>query len=129
MENIEIVRGTTNTFRISITDKAGKPYIPLSGDRLVFGVKKNRADTTLLIVKSAPVDQEGRAQGSVIASDISFAHSRDLTNESVQSITDHLDNRAGKTPLTITFHPSVVLRHHDNQKQAIEQKNWKIKQA
>ena len=62
MEKIEIVRGTTNTFRISITDAAGKPYIPVAGDRVVFGVKKNRADETLLITKTAQVSQDGRAQ-------------------------------------------------------------------
>lgn len=59
---IEIVRGTTNTFRISLADSCNNPYVPFPGDKLVFGVKKQPSDTNLLIVKTAEIAQEGWAQ-------------------------------------------------------------------
>lgn len=48
---IEIVRGTTNTFHITVTDASGGLYTPKSGDVLVFGIKKDPKKETELLVK------------------------------------------------------------------------------
>lgn len=40
-QRIEIVRGTTNTFEISIVDSSGGAYDLASNERVVFGIKRN----------------------------------------------------------------------------------------
>lgn len=50
---IEIVRGTTNTLEINVTDANGVAYTTAAGEKIVFGVKKKPGDTELLIVKTA----------------------------------------------------------------------------
>ena len=61
-QRIEIVRGTTNTFEITITDSSGAAYNLGSNEKVVFGVKEKPTDDALLIVKSAEIIGEGRFQ-------------------------------------------------------------------
>lgn len=58
-QKIEIVRGTTNPFQISVTDAAGNSYVPESGEKLVFGVKRKPTDTVLVFAKVGEVIGEG----------------------------------------------------------------------
>jgi hypothetical protein len=48
---IKMVRGTSRTFRISVTDAEGRPYNMLDGEKLIFGVKKQTTDDELLVCK------------------------------------------------------------------------------
>lgn len=50
--DVEIVRGTTNTFEITVTNANGEPYILGSGEKLLFGVKKNHTDGRYIFVKT-----------------------------------------------------------------------------
>ena len=61
MNTIEIIRGTTNNFRIRITDSTGAPYVPAVTDRAIFGIKKNRNDQKLIITKTTKVSEDGTA--------------------------------------------------------------------
>ena len=58
---LEIVRGTTNTFEVGVTDAAGLPYNLGPGEKIIFGVKKNPdvKEEPLLIVKTAEILYEG----------------------------------------------------------------------
>lgn len=58
-QRIEIVRGTTNTFEITIVDSVGGPYNLGSNERVVFGVKAKATDEELLISKTAEIVGEG----------------------------------------------------------------------
>mgnify|MGYP002515664526 CR=1 FL=1 len=49
---LEIVRGTTNTFEILVRDEdTGNPYILKSDQALVFGLKRNELDEERPLVK------------------------------------------------------------------------------
>lgn len=50
-KDIRMVRGTSRTFSVSVTDANGNPYTLQSGEKLIFGVKKQAADEELLICK------------------------------------------------------------------------------
>lgn len=60
----------------------------------------------------------------VIGESISFAQSKLLTTESVQSIIDHLADLTGKTAQTVTFHSNVLVTA-EQRAQALA-KNWNI---
>ena len=49
-----------------------------------------------------------------------------LTNESVQSIIDHLKDLTGATTQTLTFHTDVGAKLTDEQKASITAKNWTL---
>lgn len=52
MEKMEIVRGTTNSFALAVTDKAtGNPYTLETGQVLVFGLKLGKTDEERMLVK------------------------------------------------------------------------------
>lgn len=50
--DVEIIRGTTNTFEITVTDDLGELYKLSAQEKLLFGVKKNHTDSDYIIVKS-----------------------------------------------------------------------------
>lgn len=61
-----------------------------------------------------------------IGTNISFADSPLLTNESVQSVIDHLADLTGKTRQTLTLNAQVYVS--DTQKAEIENLNWSLVQ-
>ena len=61
-----------------------------------------------------------------IGKNISFQFNPLLTNESVQSIIDHLKDLTGATTQTLTFHATVGANLTDTQKAAISAKNWTL---
>lgn len=58
-QKIKIVRGTTNDFEISIVDSEGGAYTVTSGERIVFGIKKNLTDPEPIFEKVAEVNAPG----------------------------------------------------------------------
>lgn len=48
---LEIVRGTTNSFGITVLDEDGNNYSVEDGDVLVFGLKRNERDEERVLVK------------------------------------------------------------------------------
>lgn len=50
--DVEIVRGTTNVFEITIKDAYGNPYNLAEGEQLLFGMKKTYADREYVFVKT-----------------------------------------------------------------------------
>ena len=65
-------------------------------------------------------------EGSVIAAAISFAQCSSLSNDSVQSIINALQDRTGLSALTVTFHTDVKSRMTEEQISQIATKNWNI---
>lgn len=59
---IKVIRGTTKTLRVRITDAAGAPYILQDGDIVRFGVKRSADSSKYLIEKEVT----GAADGAVI---------------------------------------------------------------
>lgn len=50
-QNLEIVRGTSNTFGLTITDGDGNPYTLSENDSLVFGLKRRERDEQRVLIK------------------------------------------------------------------------------
>ena len=59
VQPIEMIRGTTNVFHITITDADGFPYPLKDGEKLHFGVKQNPKDKDLLISKIVTSGTDG----------------------------------------------------------------------
>lgn len=59
VQKVEIVRGTSNTLSIAVTDANGNPYTIVNGETVIFGVKKKVTDEELLIKKAAFVEDSG----------------------------------------------------------------------
>lgn len=57
--DIEIVRGTTNTFDITVTDAFGQLYTLSANETLLFGVKRTPEDIDYIFVKSVKVGDNG----------------------------------------------------------------------
>ncbi|MBC8585554.1 hypothetical protein [Youxingia wuxianensis] len=49
---MELTRGDTGRFTVSVQNQDGSPYSPASGDVMVFSVKKSVTDTEYLIHKT-----------------------------------------------------------------------------
>ena len=62
----------------------------------------------------------------VIQSGIGFSGSPKLTNESVQSIIDHLADLTGQASKKITFHANTKAAMSQAQKDTIAAKNWEL---
>ena len=69
--------------------------------------------------------EEIRFEG-VIGKNLRLQWSSKLSNESVQSIIDHLKDLTGATAQTLTFHATVGANLTDTQKAAISAKNWTL---
>lgn len=50
-KEIKMVRGTSRTFEISVTDADGNPYTLQEGEKIIFGVKKQTTDEELVLCK------------------------------------------------------------------------------
>lgn len=57
--DIKVVRGTTNSFQITVTDAEGNLYNLQEGERLLFGVKKSHDDEEYIFVKSVGSCENG----------------------------------------------------------------------
>ena len=66
---IEIVRGSSKTLAVTVTDADNALYTLASGEVLVFGVKKKPDDDTLLIKKTATSGKNGVYNFSIAPSD------------------------------------------------------------
>lgn len=51
VEEMSIVRGTTNFFSVTVTDEDGNEYTPEESQVLVFGLKRNKLDENRVLVK------------------------------------------------------------------------------
>lgn len=56
---LEVIRGTTKTFSVNITDANGDPYSLASGDVVRFGVKQESGDEAYLIEKEVTEGEGG----------------------------------------------------------------------
>lgn len=52
-QNIEIVRGTTNTIEVNVLDADGVAYTVVAGEKIIFGLKKKATDRDCILVKEA----------------------------------------------------------------------------
>lgn len=57
--DVEIVRGTTNTFEITVTNAFGELYELGTNEKLLFGVKRNHDDTEYIFVKTVKIGNNG----------------------------------------------------------------------
>ena len=53
LNKIEIVRGTTNTFELTVIDADGNAYAMAQTEKIIFGVKRKATDTERVITKTA----------------------------------------------------------------------------
>lgn len=58
-QDVEMVRGSTHTFAIAVTDADDEPYTLKSGETLIFGVKKDPRDQDNLIQKTVTAGENG----------------------------------------------------------------------
>lgn len=58
-QRIEIVRGTTKTFAITVTDSNNDLYTLEDGETVVFGVKRRPEDESPVILKTATSGTDG----------------------------------------------------------------------
>lgn len=59
LNKIEIIRGTTNTFDLSVFDASGNVYTMEEYEKIIFGVKRKTSDTDLVIMKLAKMTNPG----------------------------------------------------------------------
>ena len=57
--DVEIIRGTTNTFDITVTNAFGELYELGASEQLLFGVKRNYDDKEYIFVKSVRIGSNG----------------------------------------------------------------------
>lgn len=57
-QDLSVIRGTTNTFNISVSNSEGEPYILHTGEKLLFGVKLNPDDENYAILKTLTSENE-----------------------------------------------------------------------
>lgn len=67
--DVSIIRGTTNTFNITVTDSNGDLYTIESGEKLLFGVKKKHTDEEYLIIKTITIADNGVYEVDIDPSD------------------------------------------------------------
>lgn len=58
-QRIEIVRGTTNTFAITVTDANNDLYTLADGEVIKFGIKRKKEDADPIFVKTAITGENG----------------------------------------------------------------------
>lgn len=69
-QKITIVRGTTNSFAIAITDEEGEAYELESGEVLRFGVKKTPNDAQYILTKEfSTADENDEYPFSIVPDD------------------------------------------------------------
>ena len=58
-QDIEIIRGTSNTFEVEVTDANGEPYTLASGESIIFGVKKRATHMDYVLKKVVTESTDG----------------------------------------------------------------------
>lgn len=58
-KKIEMIRGTTKVFNISITNGDGTLYVLAEGEEILFGVKQKVEDESTVILKSVTTGTDG----------------------------------------------------------------------
>ena len=58
-DRLDIIRGTSNTFKILVVDEDGDPYTLASGEVLVFGIKHRPYIEDAAVVKTATNGTDG----------------------------------------------------------------------
>ena len=58
INKIEIVRGTTNPFSITVHDESGAIYALGSDEKIVFGVKRDPNDADFVVLKTAEFEAD-----------------------------------------------------------------------
>lgn len=66
---IEVVRGTSNTFPITVTDADSIPYMLADGEKLLFGVKKEPSDEEYIILKTITSATDGEYVAELMPND------------------------------------------------------------
>ena len=66
---IEIVRGTSNTFNITILDADGQIHTVVTGEKVIFGVKRKPADTTFIFTRVGVKDSDGTFNVKIVPGD------------------------------------------------------------
>lgn len=72
-QKLEVVRGSTVTLAIHVTDVAGNDYVLQSGEKIIFGVKKKPTDEVILFTKTSTI-----IEGDVYKIEIEPADTIDL---------------------------------------------------
>ena len=92
--------------------------------KLIFNDSGTQDTSTLF--HGGMIDLEEIRIEGVIGRNFRPQWSLNLSNESVQSIIDHLKDLTGETERTLTFHKDVGARMTQEQKDAITAKNWTL---
>ena len=89
-QTIEIVRGTTNTLKIEVTDADGNAYNLEDGEKILFGVKKDAKDEALVIRKTVTQLYDGYCTIDLAPADtIGLEYGRYVYDVGLQSGNDY----------------------------------------
>lgn len=58
-KNLEIIRGTSNRFDITISDIKDNMYVLSAGEKILFGVKRKPTDTECVFLKTVTTGTDG----------------------------------------------------------------------
>lgn len=110
--NIELRCALSNSMFATCTNLKTIPYLGFFGVTNATGMFSGCAN-----LENITIDGE-------IGVAIGFAGSPKLTDESIQSIIDHLADLTGQTSLAVGFHSTVLANLTEEQINAIGAKNW-----
>lgn len=112
--------------KVSIELRCADAYAMFSGCNKLITIRKlgffGVTNSSLMFTSCSAL--ENITCDGEINSAVGFAACSKLTDESVQSIIDHLADLTGQTALKVTFHSDVLLRLTTEQTDAILAKNW-----
>ena len=109
---VEVRVSSANTMFTGCSNLKTIPYLGF------FGVTSNSS------IFTSCANLENITFGGEIQVALSISAASKLTNESVQSIIDHLADLTGKTSAKISFHSTVISKLTQEQINAIGAKNW-----
>ena len=99
--NIRLTRGDTPTFLLNLTTMSGEPYVPASGDEIMFVMKRSAEDDEILAQISIPTDTLELRFSEYTTRDLEFGkyvYEISLNN----SGEDYHDTFIANTPIFIT---------------------------
>ena len=68
-QTIEIVRGRTETFEITVLDQNGALYAAEAEEKVIFGIKRKEHDDNLIFARTATVNASGLYQVTLYPED------------------------------------------------------------